>query len=327
VLRLAEELVLRRATLSEYCQAMEESGDRGELATLAYLDYQRTAQAKGRRFSFRTATVDLKGKITATASGSAVQFFERLVSGVYLEIVSIPGGIFQMGAPETENGRSPDEGPVHPVSVKSFYLGKYPITQRQWQVVAGWPRQRIDLNPDPSRFKGPLRPVENVSWFEAVEFCERLSSRTGRQYRLPTEAEWEYACRAGTTTPFSFGATINPELVNYDGNNPYGEAPKGRYRQATVDVGQLGYANSFGLYDMHGNVWEWVEDVWHNSYEEAPRDGSAWLSGGNQEGRVLRGGSWIVYGNYCRSAYRVNYSPDSRYVNNGFRVVMGERTP
>src|SRR5262249_46060073 len=161
-------------------------------------------------------------------------------------------------------------------------------------------------------------PVEQVSWQDAVEFCDRLSRKTGKTYRLPSEAEWEYACRAGTKTPFAFGETITPEIVNYNGKYPYGSAPKGIYRQKTTPVGSVGVANGFGLYDMHGNVWEWCQDVWHGNYKGAPTDGSAWESGGDKDIWVVRGGSWIDLGRDCRSAYRDG--PGGRLDNPGFRV-------
>src|SRR5262249_40887840 len=162
---------------------------------------------------------------------------------------------------------------------------------------------------------------EHVSWEEAVEFCNRLEKKTGKPYRLPSEAEWEYAARAGTTTPFAFGPTITPKIVNYDGNYPYGSTPKGPYRQKTVKVGSLGAANAFGLYDMHGNVWEWCEDVCHDDYEGAPSDGSAWLSGGYSSCRIRRGGSWLDNGRRCRSALRLRDGGGDRDSYDGFRVV------
>src|SRR5207244_4203738 len=139
---------------------------------------------------------------------------------------------------------------------------------------------------DPSKFKGDDSPVDGVSWEDAEEFCARLSHRTGRTYRLPSEAEWEYACRAGTTTPFHFGMTIMPDMVNYDGTKPYGKGPKGAYRQHTMPVGNYGPANAFGLYDMHGNVAEWTQDAWHDSYAGAPANGSAWEQGSDANYRV-----------------------------------------
>lgn len=154
------------------------------------------------------------------------------------------------------------------------------MTQAQWRAVAGLPKRQIDLNSDPSSFKGDNLPVEQVNWLEAVEFCDRLSQFTGRSYRLPSEAEWEYACRAATTTPFYFGETITTDLVNYNGNYTYGSRPKGIYQEKTTVVGSFP-PNAFGLYDMHGNLYEWCADPWHDNYNSAPTDGSVWESGGN----------------------------------------------
>ncbi|KAF0248151.1 MAG: serine/threonine protein kinase, partial [bacterium] len=166
-----------------------------------------------------------------------------------------------------------------------------------------------------------------VRWDEVVEFCKKLSEKIGKTYRLPSEAEWEYACRAGTTTAFAFGETITPEIVNYDGNRPYGEAPKGEDRAKTTPVGSLGVANDFGLYDMHGNVWEWCQDTWHSDYTDAPIDGSAWeTTPSNNTSRVLRGGAYSDNATVCRSASRGNGTPDVRYGNDGLRVVMSART-
>ena len=218
------------------------------------------------------------------------------------------------------------EMPQHEVSVPPFFIGKFQITQAQWRTVARFPKVRIDLKLDPSGFKGDTLPVESISWDDAQEFCARLSRRTGKLYRLPTEAEWEYACRAGTLTPFAFGETISPEVVNYDGGYPYAIAKKGTDRAKTTPVGSLGVANAFGLFDMHGNVWEWCEDVWHENYDDAPEDGSAWLSGGDSSLRVLRGGSWSVNGRFCRSSNRYGILPGGIYGNVGVRVVMSART-
>ena len=181
-----------------------------------------------------------------------------------------------MGSPEDEKGRDEDESPQHRVTVSTFFISRYPVTQAQWQAIASLDKVDIDLKADPSRFKGDNRPVEQVNWYDAVEFCARLSRETGREYILPSEAEWEYACRAGTTTPFHFGETITTDLANYNGNYTYGSGPKGVYREETTPVGSFS-PNAFGLSDMHGNVWEWCEDNWHNNYEGAPTDGSAWL--------------------------------------------------
>ena len=159
-----------------------------------------------------------------------------------------------------------------------------------------------------------------------MEFSARLSRATGRTYRLPTEAEWEYGCRAGTTTPFAFGETITPELVNYDGLFPYGSAPKAMNREKTTPVGFMGVANAFGLYDMHGNVWEWCMDYWHENYNGAPTDGRSWEAGGDTRYQVLRGGSWYYLASLCRSTNRYGNSPVSRNYDLGFRVVAA-RTP
>ncbi|MDB9326877.1 formylglycine-generating enzyme family protein, partial [Nodularia spumigena CS-590/02] len=197
------------------------------------------------------------------------------------------------------------------VRVPSFFMGKYPVTQAQYQAIMGT---------NPANFKGEKRPVEQVSWDDAVEFCEKLGQRTGKTYKLPSEAEWEYACRAGTTTPFYFGETITTDLVNYDGNNPYGDAPKGEYRQQTTDVG-IFPPNSFGLYDMHGNIWEWCQDTYKENYQGAPTDGSAYESGNDNDYRLLRGGSWVSLARNCRSANRVRFARASRGYNVGFRLV------
>jgi formylglycine-generating enzyme required for sulfatase activity len=254
-------------------------------------------------------------------------YSEDLGNGMKLTLMQIPAGEFVMGAPEDEPESSDDERPQHLVKVAQFYMGQFPITQAQWRVVAGYEPIDRPLDPDPSGFKGDDRPVEQVSWEEAQEFCQRLSAKTGRDYRLPSEAQWEYACRAGTTTPFHFGETIAPELANYrttakyDGRMKYDGRLTAGYREETIAVGSFP-ANDWGLCDMHGNVWEWCEDDWHENYEGAPIDGSAWLKPSREETyRLLRGGSWYFGPGYCRSA-SCNYGQrDGRDVNIGFRVV------
>jgi formylglycine-generating enzyme required for sulfatase activity len=243
-------------------------------------------------------------------------FTEDLGNGVKLEMIAIPGGTFWMGSPANEAERGDNESPQHQVTVPSFFMGKYPLTQAQYQAIMG---------KNPAYFKGNNRPVENVSWDDAVRFCQKLSQRTGKNYRLPSEAEWEYACRAGTKTPFSFGDNITTDLVNYDGTYPYKSAPKGKYREQTTDVGTFP-PNAFGLYDMHGNVWEWCEDDWHENYIDAPTDGSAWNSQSGSNTKLLRGGSWFNLAGSCRSADRGRDSRDDRYFNFGFRVVSSFRT-
>lgn len=265
---------------------------------------------------------------------TAQYFTEDLGNSIGLDMVFIPEGTFLMGSPEDESDRYENEGPQHEVTVPTFFIGKFPVTQAQWRIVAeSCPQVDRELNPDPANFKGDQRPVEQVSWFEAVEFCARLTRKTGRQYRLPSEAEWEYACRAGTTTPFYFGETITTDLANYDGTDneekgwkgSYGRGPKGVYREETTEVGSLANANQYGLYDLHGNVWEWCLDHWHGSYEgDPPLDGSPWIFSDEEKtdrNRVLRGGSWFFVPRLCRSACRVNYLPDNRFYSYGFRVV------
>ena len=286
------------------------------------------------RFSFETAHItpektdeqSLELLITHQESHGR-QYIEDLGNGIELPMVLLSGETFEMGS---EEGIYDDEEPLHEVSVSSFWLARYPITQAQWRGVAVLPQVNHELEADPSHFKGDNRPVESVSWFDAVEFCARLSNHTGRDYRLPTEAEWEYACRAGTTTPFHFGETITAGLANYNATVTFGSGPKGEYREQTTNVGSFP-ANGFGLYDMHGNVWEWCLDHWHDNYEGAPTDGSAWIdpdesneeSSDESKNRVLRGGSWDNNPEFCRSAIRNYDTPDDRNYDNGFRVVCG----
>jgi formylglycine-generating enzyme required for sulfatase activity len=226
-------------------------------------------------------------------------YTEQLSGHTSLEIVAIPAGEFWMGSPGDEEGRFDDEGPQHRVTVPAFAMGRYPVTQAQYQAVMG-------KNPSNFTENGANCPVEQVSWHDAVAFCQKLSQQTGREYRLPSESEWEYACRAGTATPFHFGETITPDLANYE---KYETTPVGRSP-----------ANAFGLHDMHGNVWEWCEDHYHDSYEGAPSDGSAW-TGGNGT-RLLRGGSWLSDPRNCRSAYRYHDYPGYRSDAIGFRVAV-----
>ena len=233
---------------------------------------------------------------------------EPLGADLGLDMVIVPGGSFLMGSPQGKR-----EGPQHLVTVPTFLMGRYPITQAQWRFVAGLKQLNQTLKPDPSYHKGDDRPVEQVNWDEAMEFCARLSAYSGRDYRLPTEAEWEYACRAGTTTAYHYGDEITPDLANY-----------GVKSNGTTPVNHFAHANGFGLSDMHGNVWEWCLDHWHENYEGAPTDGSAWLSEPDENLRVLRGGSWNDDPRNCRSASRVINLRDYRGLIdliNGFRVV------
>jgi formylglycine-generating enzyme required for sulfatase activity/nucleoside phosphorylase len=250
-------------------------------------------------------------------------YVETLDPTTKLELVKISEGRFEMGAPE-DGSQLHIAHPIHDVDVPEFYIGKYPVTQQQWKFGANLPKINRELNPDPSNYAGEDLPVEQISWFDAIEFCARLSHHTGREYRLPSEAEWEYACRAGTETPFHFGKTIDAEIANYDGDS-YGLGQKGLCRQQTTPVCTFKGANNYGLYDMHGNVREWCQDSWHYNYQGAPTDGSAWLIPESLE-RVLRGGSFCDDPNSCRSAARLfaKATDSGSYI--GFRLVMSEKT-
>ncbi|MBD2291086.1 SUMF1/EgtB/PvdO family nonheme iron enzyme [Microcystis wesenbergii FACHB-1317] len=254
----------------------------------------------------------------------------------YIRMMYIPQGEFWMGTEDEEIERLvkkfggdgfKKERPQHLVKVPAFYMSQTPITQAQWRAIAATAKIDINLKTNPSRFKGDELPVERVNWYEATEFCKRLSRETKREYRLPSEAEWEYACRAGTKTPFHFGETITADLANYRGTKTYADEPTGEYRQQTTPVGQFP-PNAFGLYDMHGNVWEWCADTWHGNYYGAPRDGSVWIENGNNNYSPyspLRGGSWFNFPRLCRSAYRDYYYSRRDYYCDfiGFRVVCG----
>ncbi len=260
------------------------------------------------------------------------RFLEHINENIDLEIVYVPSGEFLMGSAEGEEGSYDDERPQHLVTVQSFLMGRYPITQAQYKAIMGKNPSRFKDKPDSDR-----RPVEQVSWDDANEFCKRLSDRTGREYLLPSEAQWEYACRAMTSPPaplpegegskrseivyppFHFGETISTKVANYDGS-VYGRGEKRESRGETTPVDYFGVANEFGLCDMHGNVWEWCLDTWHNNYEGAPTDGSARIEL-NKTSHLLRGGSWINNPPNCRSAYRLTDGRDDHYSLIGFRVL------
>jgi len=225
-------------------------------------------------------------------------------------MVALPGGIFQMGSPS--HAGYEDERPQHPVSIAPFLMGKYEVTQEQWLAVMG---KSLDF-----RCVGPRLPVDRVSWKAAREFCERLAKKTRRAYRLPSEAEWEFACRAHTNTPFYFGPTITTDLVNYVGEHLFALEPKGIYRHCSTEGGSFP-PNEFGLYDMHGNLWEWCADTWHDDYVGAPVDGSAW-EGRSARFRVLRGGSWHEIPGHCRSAVRLKFDAADGEDFVGFRVAL-----
>ena len=237
------------------------------------------------------------------------------------EMVVIPTGSFVMGSPEGEEGRIGDEGPQREVSVPKFALATTEVTFDQWQACVDGGGCPSNQTPDDEGWGRGSRPVINVSWEDAQEYISWLNAQVedSDPYRLPTEAEWEYAARAGTTTPYSFGKTISTDQANFAGNFEGGKtAPVQNYP-----------ANSFDLFDMHGNVWEWVEDCWHDNYEGAPTDGSAWLSSqnGNCARRVVRGGSWLYLPQNLRSAYRYRFEPEFRDNFIGFRPARALLTP
>ncbi len=268
-----------------------------------------------------TLEINEKGETLRRFSRTIEYFPETFEEGVELKMIYLHGGTFEMGSSEATLRRQICEQPQHSVTSAPFFLSQCPITQAQWRKVASFPQVDRPLSPNPSYFQGDDRPVEQVSWEDAIEFCQRLSQYSQRSYRLPTEAEWEYACRAGTTTPFAYGETLRGELANYMANRTYLNEPPEHYRQETTPV-QSFIPNGFGFYDMHGNVWEWCLDHWHPNYTDAPDSGIAWLSENNNSRRILRGGSWDFDPQYCRSASRYAYSPTALPLSQfGFRVV------
>jgi formylglycine-generating enzyme required for sulfatase activity/energy-coupling factor transporter ATP-binding protein EcfA2 len=279
----------------------------------------------GEKMPVRTAEVDKQGNIQLRIVEKLPQIVvEELEEGIILEMVEVLGGEFMMGSPEEEEEGKWWERPTHKVKISPFLIGKYPITREQWRLVATLPKVELDLKADPSTYgeEGVPEsiinryPVTTFTWYEAVEFCKRLSRLSGQkgkgyQYRLPSEAQWEYACRAGTETPYHWGQKITPALGNYIKKSLARPTPVGRFQ----------VANAFGLCDVHGNVWEWCEDLWHNTYDGATEDGRAWLNDNNNDDRLLRGGSFVSNSAYCRSAFRNNNDPDNRFNTVGVRVV------
>jgi formylglycine-generating enzyme required for sulfatase activity len=243
---------------------------------------------------------------TAERLGTTVEMALDSGNGVKMEMVLIPAGRFMMGSPETEKDRGDDE-PLHEVTLtKPYWMGKYEVTQEQYQQVMGR---------NPAQFKGARNPVETISWDDAQEFCRKLSQQTSRQIRLPTEAEWEHACRAGTSTPFNTGETISTDLANYDGRHTYGNGTKGENRNKTIPVGSL-YPNAFGLYDMHGNVMEWCQDLYSYLTKDSVRDPQGPT---DRLCRVLRDGGYCTYPKHFRSARR--WGDNEANQLRGFRVA------
>jgi formylglycine-generating enzyme required for sulfatase activity len=303
--------------------------------------------AASRPLTFNVPQVNERGTVVserpARASGHVVD-----LGGVALEMVQVPGGRFRMGAGASEvalafaeakaDGVNIEEDtylnitsemPQHAVDVPGFLMSRYEVTQAQYAAVMR------ELPNIPAGMRGANLPVVNVTWDKANEFCARLRNLTGRTFRLPSEAEWEYAARGGAETPFAFGPTITPTLAVYDSAIPFGAAPRGPKRRAMAEVGSISPANAFGLHDMHGNVWEWVADFWHLDYTGAPTNGSVWdvpdvIPADPQdpygeemedESRVARGGSWATAANRCRSASRFRFAPHTASPQLGFRVV------
>ena len=253
---------------------------------------------------------------TTHRTGKAKYITLQLGRNITMDLVGIPGGKFMMGSPESELEREIEESPTHSVKVAPFLIGMYPVTQAQWWAV-------IDDNPArfaESDLERSKKPVERVSWLDCELFCQKLSQLIGREFRLPSEAEWEYACRGKTETPFHFGTTISTDLANYNGEDIYGEGLEGENRQKTTDVDSFS-PNPFGLYDLHGNIAEWCADTWHDNYYNAPNDGSAWTSDNPKEMRVLRGGSWLHLPSSCRSAQRLKSAPQNKSDAFGFRIA------
>jgi formylglycine-generating enzyme required for sulfatase activity len=239
------------------------------------------------------------------------------------EMATIPAGEFLMGSPESERSRGKDEGPQHKVTLaKPFAAGKYEVTFSEWDACVA--DGGCTEHPSDEGWGRGRHPVINVSWQDAQQFTAWLSKKAGKSYRLLTEAEWEYAARAQTkstdpSTPYPTGQTINVRQANYDGNWTYNGSSPGEFRQRTVDAGSLP-RNAFGLYEMHGNVWEWVQDCYKPSYDGAPTDGSA-VTSGDCKLHIMRGGAWNYYPKFLRSAYRFATAPDVRTNNGGFRVA------
>jgi formylglycine-generating enzyme required for sulfatase activity len=250
-------------------------------------------------------------KTAAEKAGMPLEKKIDLGNEVNMVVVFIPAGEFEMGSPMEELKRDSDEAQHHIKLTKAFYMGKFEVTQIQYRVL---------MNENPSKFGGDKLPVDNVNWYEAARFLKKLSDKTGMKFRLPTEAEWEYACRAGTTTAFNTGTTIDSDFANYDADEPYADGIIGKDLKRTTVVGSYP-PNAFGLCDMHGNVWEWCSDIYDNEYykitpsidPKGPQEGKA---------KVIRGGAWNEWAYKCRSADRNSRWPKTNESIIGFRVVL-----
>ncbi len=236
----------------------------------------------------------------------------ELGNEVTMTVVYIPAGEFEMGSPPTEPKKDNDEGQHRVKLTKAFYMGKFEVTQLQYRVI---------MHQNKSKFGGDKLPVENVNWHQARQFLKRLSDKTGMKFRLPTEAEWEYACRAGTTTAFNVGTTLDSSLANYKAKTPYADGVAGEYLKRTNNVGYYP-PNAFGLYDMHGNVWEWCSDLYNKDYYKISPLVDPKGSQKSNSGRVIRGGAWNKKAYKCRSADRNHRWPKTNQPHIGFRVVV-----
>lgn len=287
-------------------------------------------------FNFEVVYLDVRGQERNREEHEA-ELFEQVLGDnpvLTLEMVKIPSGTYLMGSPDGEMVKSQyqqsklTERPQRKVSIDGFFMSRFPITQAIWKFIAHLPKVQIDLNPDCSQFQqDENNPVEQVSWFQAQEFCDRLSHLTQLNYRLPSEAEWEYACKAGMENkPFHFGDTITTKYANYDGTESYNYEPMGEFHKKTKSVGIFGVSNAFGLSDMHGNVWEWCADPKHDDYQGAPLDGRSWEIEGEADNhtifRVLRGGAWETKAGECRAANRKFVRPNRSRSSFGFRVAL-----
>ena len=271
-------------------------------------------------FQFESMTLNRFGQVDHTVSHQAHYFSEDLPEHNALDMIAIASGEFWMGSSPRETQAQANEFPRHRAKVASFHMSRYPITQAQWSAIAALPRINRDLSPDPAYFLDKNRPVESVSWLDAMEFCDRLSQETGRHYQLPSEAQWEYACRAGTNTPFHTGATISSHYANYMGAYAYQQEKAGPYLQATRTPGRYP-PNAFGLQEMHGNVWEWCLNRWQPNYHQVSKSGKTRSASAHGAMRAIRGGGWLDGPASVRSARRSGYIETGFNRTIGFRVV------
>ena len=310
----------REAQIASYARHFEKAIGERELDQAGrYLDSLQSIGASVRVLGKK------EGRLTSALEAERLRQEQRRVGRKFSDcagcpqMVVVPSGSFTMGSPSGAEGRGDDEGPRHVVRIDyRLAVGVYEVTFAEWDACANAGGCGGYIPEDKGWGRGN-RPVMNVSWNDAQLYLRWLSQRTGQRYRLLSESEWEYVARAGTTTPFHFGSTISTDQANYDGNYTYGGGRKGVYREKTISVGSF-RANAWGLYDVHGNVWEWVGDCWNDSYTGAPADGSAWARGDCAK-RVLRGGSWISEPRNLRSASRSWNSTGRRFIDNGFRVA------